>query len=175
MIKDLDAFLSENFEGLILEPPLFYSWTNSIRFNIAAPMIPFYEKENLLQTFHRAIALFKEVFDEKDEILLLTDVNTTSRDLFLQRRPLNVYLKYIKNKEIRYKLQYQRFDTPSEEEMTTHRFVLPCTREEIRYGQLLKAICYEDFAHPSTILKNNPQSGYEIYFINVTKKLIYHS
>lgn len=85
-----------------------------------------------------------------------------------------MYLKYIKDKESRYKLQYHRFDDPDEEEMTTHRFVLPCAKNEIRYVQLLKAICYEDFAHPSTILKNNPQSGYQVYFINVTQKLIYH-
>ncbi|WP_342433517.1 DUF3885 domain-containing protein [Neobacillus sp. FSL H8-0543] len=174
MIKDLNAFLHEDFEGLVLEPPLFYSWTISIRFEIAPPMIPYYEKEYLQQTFDRAIALFKKVFDDNDEMLLVADVKTTCRDLFLQRRPLNVYLKYIKDKESRYKLQYHRFDDPDEEEMTTHRFVLPCAKNEIRYVQLLKAICYEDFAHPSTILKNNPQSGYQVYFINVTQKLIYH-
>jgi hypothetical protein len=44
----------------------------------------------------------------------------------------------------------------------------------IRYVPLLKAICYEDFAHPSTILKNNQESGYEIYFLNLTKKIIFH-
>ncbi|MEH6930498.1 DUF3885 domain-containing protein, partial [Priestia megaterium] len=27
---------------------------------------------------------------------------------------------------------------------------------------------------PSTIMKSNPQSGYDIYFINLSKKMIFH-
>jgi hypothetical protein len=173
-IANLNTFLNENFKGLKLEPPLFYSWENGIRFEIGEPGIPFYEKANLQQTFERAITLFKKVFADSDEMLLVTDVTSTSEDIFLQKRPLNVYWKYIKDKEKRYKLRYKRIDGYSDEGMTTHRFVLRCAKEDIRYVPLLKAICYEDFAHPSTILKNNPPSGYEIYFINVTKKLIYH-
>ena len=174
MIAELNTFINENFKGLTLEPPLFYSWENSIRFEVATPEVSFYENKNLQLAFDRAITLFKKVFAEGDEMLLVTDVNTTCEDLYLQSRPLNVYRKYIKDKERRYKLRYQRFDWVSDEEITTHRFVLPCGKKDIRYVPLLKAICYEDFAHPSTILKNNRQSGYEIYFINVTQKLIFH-
>jgi hypothetical protein len=174
MTTELNTFLNEKFKGLRLEPPLFYSWENSIRFEISAPWVSYYEKEHLKQAFDRAITLFKQVFADSDEMLLVTDVTSTREDLFLQRRPLNVYRKYITEKERRYKLRYQRFDGECDEGMTTHRFVLACGKNEIRYVPLLKAICYEDFMHPTTILKNNPQSGYEIYFINLTRKLIYH-
>src|SRR5690606_4937580 len=60
------------------------------------------------------------------------------------------------------------------EEFVTHRFILPCQKGKIRYRQLLKAISYEDFDHPSTILKNNSRIGYDIYFVNLSNKTIYH-
>jgi hypothetical protein len=177
MIRVLYSFLDTNFEGLTLEPPLFYSWKNSIRFEISHPTIPHYSKENLKQTFQRSISLFKKVFEEKDEILFVTDVVTTSNNHFLQKKPLNVYKKYLKDKDKLYKLQHQllvRFFEDEEDQMVIHRFVLQCNIDVIRYVPLLKAICYEDFAHPSTILKNNQESGYEIYFVNLTKKVIFH-
>ncbi|MED3561504.1 DUF3885 domain-containing protein [Bacillus xiapuensis] len=174
MIKNLYSFLNENFEGLILEPPLFYCWNNSIRFEISNPIIPHYAKENFKQTFQRSISLFKKVFDERDEILLVTDVLTTSNNHFLQRKPLNVYKKYIKDKDLLYKLQYQLLVEDETEQMVIHRFIIKCKKDRIRYVPLLKAICYEDFTHPSTILKNNQESGYEIYFVNLTKKIIFH-
>ena len=177
MSRNLYSFLNENFEGLILEPPLFYNWKNSIRFEISNPFIPFCAKENLQQTFHRSISLFKKVFEEKDEILLVTDVLTTSNNHFLQMKPLNVYKKYIKDKDLLYKLQHQLLVRSLEDEtdqMVVHRFVLQCKKDTIRYAPLLKAICYEDFAHSSTILRNHQESGYEIYFVNLTKKIIFH-
>ncbi|MEH7096936.1 DUF3885 domain-containing protein [Neobacillus vireti] len=177
MIRNLYSFLNENFEGLILEPPLFYNWNNSIRFEISNPVIPTWARENLKQTFHRSISLFKKVFEQKDEILLVTDVLTTRNNQFLQMKPLNVYKKYLKDKDLLYKLQHQplvRFLEDEADQMVVHRFVLQCKKDNIRYAPLLKAICYEDFAHPSTILRNNQESGYEIYFVNLTKKIIFH-
>lgn len=176
-IKALYSFLDKNFEGLTLEPPLFYSWKNSIRFEISNPMIPHNAKEYLIQPFQRSISLFKKVFEEKDEILFVTDVLTSSNNHFLQKKPLNIYKKYLKDKDKLYKLQHQLLIRVFEDEadqMVIHRFVLQCNKDAFRYVPLLKAICYEEFAHPSTILKNNQESGYEIYFINLSKKIIFH-
>ena len=65
-------------------------------------------------------------------------------------------------------------DDEDYEDMVTHRFVLSCKKSDIRYHQLLSAISYEDFPHPTRILKRNYSSSYDIYFVNVTKKMIYH-
>lgn len=173
MIRNLNSFLNKNFNGLILEPPLFYSWNYSIRFEISNPKIPRNVKENMKQTFQRSITLFNKVFDERDEILLVTDVRTSSNNHFLQKKPLNVYKKYIKDKDLLYKLRHQLLDDEPYK-MVIHRFILPCKKNTIRYAPLLKAICYEDFAHSTTILKNNQESGYEIYFVNLTKRVIFH-
>ncbi|WP_394188749.1 DUF3885 domain-containing protein [Paenisporosarcina quisquiliarum] len=182
MSNIVHAFLEKNFQGLILRPALFYSWKSSIRFEISNPFIAFSEKENLLQIFNRTTTLFEKIFDDEDEILFITDVHTSKNNPFLHKKPLNVYLKYVKQKEKLHKLQYSLLPSVFEDEAeewacvqdVTHRFVLQCKKNEIKYLQLLKAISYEDFAHPSTILKNNPESGYDIYFINLTKKVIYH-
>ncbi|MGG4380541.1 DUF3885 domain-containing protein [Priestia megaterium] len=176
----LSSFLEEYCEGLTLRPALFYSWKYSIRFEISDPLISSHEKDCLNQAFHRSITLFQRVFGEGDEILFVTDVYTTNKDLFLQKRPLNVYLKYIKDKKRLYQLNHHclpsvfQDEDEDDDQSLTHRFVLSCKKTELRYAQLLKAINYEDFAHPSTILKSNPQSGYDIYFINLSKKMIFH-
>jgi len=47
----LHSFLDKHFERLILSPSLFYSWKNSIRFEISNPLIPYYKKEHLEQAF----------------------------------------------------------------------------------------------------------------------------
>ncbi|MCM3186922.1 DUF3885 domain-containing protein [Priestia megaterium] len=128
------------------------------------------------QAFHRSITLFQRVFGEGDEILFVTDVHTTNKDRFLQKRPL----KYIKDKQRLYQLNHHclpsvfQDEDEDDDQSLTHRFVLSCKKTELRYAQLLKAINYEDFAHPSTILKSNSQSSYDIYFINLSKKMIFH-
>jgi len=176
----LPSFLEKHFEGLALRPALFYSWKYRIRFEISDPLISSHEKDCLNQAFHRSIILFQRVFGEGDEILFVTDVHTTNKELFLQKRPLNVYLKYIKDKKRLYQLNHHRLPSvfqdkdEDDDQSLTHRFVLSCKKAELRYAQLLQAINYEDFAHPSTILKSNPQSGYDIYFINLSKKMIFH-
>ena len=178
MNQTLQSLLEQHFKGLVLAPPLFYSWKNSIRFEISDPEIGFNRPDFMVQTFHRATTLFKEVFAEMDEILLVTDVLTKSDNTFLQHKPLNVYQKYIKRKEVLYQLQLQTFiseeDSNDLYEMVIHRFSLHCKKSDIRYVQLIQAICHADMGHSSTIMKSNPESGYFIYFINLTKKIIYY-
>lgn len=60
------------------------------------------------------------------------------------------------------------------EKMVTHRFALPCVKSDIRYKLHLIAISYEDFPHPSQILKGFPEVGIDTHFTNVTKEMIYH-
>lgn len=65
-------------------------------------------------------------------------------------------------------------DAEDYDQMVTYRFVLHCKKSDIRYKSLLTAISYEDFPHPSQILKGFPRNGMDIYFVNATKKMIYH-
>ncbi|WP_083979094.1 DUF3885 domain-containing protein [Bacillus alveayuensis] len=182
MINDIDLFMKEHFNNLTLRPPLFYLWKYGIRFEISIPWVEHKDKWNLQQIKERSTGIFNKVFHETDKMLLITDIHCEKNDTFLQKRPTKVYQKYIKNKEIVRKLQHRVLpsvfledeDGEDYEDMVTHRFVLSCKKNDIRYNQLLTAISYEDFPHLSRILKGFRRNDMDIYFINVSKKMIYH-
>ncbi|WLR42180.1 DUF3885 domain-containing protein [Bacillus carboniphilus] len=63
------------------------------------------------------------------------------------------------------------------EDYWTNRFVLRCLKGDFRYARLLEAICYKDFGFNHRILKSVPKhscSSYDVYFINLSKKRIFH-
>ena len=182
MINILSQFMKEHFDNIPLRPPLFYSWEYGIRFEISMPWVQHEDRDNLQQIEERNNGIFNKVFHDNDEMLLVADIHCEKNDTFLQKRPTKVYQKYIKNKELRRKLQHKVLpsvfledeDGEDYEEMVTHRFALSCEKSDIRYKPLLTAISYEDFPHPSQILKGFPRNGVDIYFINVSRKMIYH-
>ncbi|WP_230200152.1 DUF3885 domain-containing protein [Bacillus niameyensis] len=145
------------------------------------PLVQHEDKGNLQQIEERINGIFNKVFHDNDEILLVTDIHCEKNDIFLQKRPTKVYQKYIKDKQLRRKLQHMVLpsvfsedeDCGDYEEMVTHRFALSCKKHDIRFKPLLTAISYEDFPHPSKILKGFCRPGIDIYFVNVTKKMIY--
>lgn len=180
MIKQLSEFMEEHFGNLTLSPPLFYSWKYGIRFEISMPWVDLEDKKNCKQIEERMIGIFNNMFNDGDKIFLITDIHCERNDNFLQKRPTKVYQKYVKDKELRRKLQHQVLpsvfleDGKDDEDMVTHRFILPCDKSDIRYKPLLAAISYEDFPHPCQILKGFPRNGMDIYFVNIKRKMIYH-
>lgn len=172
----LQNILTENFNGLVLAPALFYAWEPGIRFEISDPHQACDEPGHLKRAFERSTALFDAIFGKEDDILFVTDLHTKQRNSFSHKKPLNIYKKYMKQTQALHGLQMRTVDLPEydDDDIQTYRFSYACRKNDIRYPQLLQAICYEDFPHPSTILKNDRSSGYQIYFINLTKKLIYH-
>lgn len=181
MTTIVSNFMRDHFNNLPLRPPLFYSWAYGLRFEISIPGVEHEDKNNLQQIHERSTRIFNRVFQDTDKILLITDVHCEKNDTFLQKRPANIYKKYVKNRELLKTLTHTILPSvfPEEdgddEDMVTHRFVLPCNKSDIRYHQLLTAISYEDFPHPARILKRNyNNSSYDIYFVNVTQQMIYH-
>lgn len=177
MLNSLSQFMKEHFDNLTLRPPLFYLWKYGIRFEISMPWVEHENKSNIQQIEERINRIFNKVFNDGDEMFLITDIHCKRNDRFLQKRPTKVFQKYIKDKELRLKLQYRMLPSvflEDDEDMVTHRFVLPCKKSNIRYKPLLTAISYEDFPHPSQILKGFPRNGIDIYFINITRRMIYH-
>ena len=182
MSSTLNQFLAKHFDGLVLRPPLFYLWDYGIRFEISDPELAFGDKANLKQVYKRYTEIFHKVFDANDQILLVANVYSEKESRFLQKRPLNIYRKYVKNKKRLNQLQHTIIpsvflddeDGDDYKDEVIHQFVLPCQKNEIRYVPLLSAISYEDFCHPSCILKGFPRNGYDVFFVNATKKVVYH-
>ncbi|PIC62843.1 hypothetical protein CSV79_15000 [Sporosarcina sp. P13] len=173
-MNNVADFLTQYFEGIELAPALFYDCKNGIRFEISESV--FYDEPGFLkQAFERSNALFDAVFADEDKILLVTNVYTNSTNDFLRRTKLNVYPKYIENKSLLHNMKFETNpNLHGDEDLMTHRFVLSCEKSDIRYRKLLRAICHEDFRHSSTIMKNQQGSGYDIFFINITKNMIFH-
>lgn len=175
MPTKLQSFMNQHFNGIELAPALFYAWEPGLRFEIADPK-RFYEEPNFLaQAFERATALFDAAFNEEDEILFVTDLITCRNDSFIRKKPVNVYKKYIKQPQALYKLQLEEIELPEFDEgnITVRRFSYACRKKDIRYPQLLQAICYQDFNHPSRIT-NYQGSDAQVYLINKSNQLIYH-
>lgn len=174
MENTLSKLMMNHFDNLTLRPPLFYHWKYGIRFEIAMPWVEHTEKRNLDQIKERSTGIFNKVFHNSNEMLLITDVHSAKNDSILQRRPTKVYQKFIKDKKLRAKLQHHKLPTvfladnfgEDFKDDVTHRFILPCKKNDIRYTQLLTAIGID--------LHIRSNNGTDIYFINLTKRMIYH-
>ncbi|MCZ0070841.1 DUF3885 domain-containing protein [Bacillus sonorensis] len=150
----IDKYLNEHIEGIALRPPLFYNWPYGIRFEISMPWADHAEADNLRQIKERSLTIFTQVFSDTDEMMLVADVSLQ------QKKQTNLFKKYVKHKAVLRKLQHRQ-NAPY-----NHRYLLPCTKADIRFGQLLSFICDKDFVN----------KGYdvEIYVVNVARKMIFH-
>ncbi|WLR42177.1 hypothetical protein LC087_15755 [Bacillus carboniphilus] len=58
-IKELNYFLNNHFDDLVLRPPLFHLWDIGIRFDIADSSLDFFEEKNISQMYKRTLTLHK--------------------------------------------------------------------------------------------------------------------
>lgn len=103
----VSKFMKNHFDNLSLRPPLFYLCKYGIRFEISMPWVGHEDKNNQQQIKERTATLFNNVFNQEDEMLLITDIHCEKNDSFLQKRSTKVYQKYIKSKETVRKLQHR--------------------------------------------------------------------
>lgn len=165
----LNEFMYKNFRNLELKPPLFYSWPTGIRFELGAEgNYP----DNLYAQgcYKRAITLFEALHSPTDEIFAVIDVNDFRKGKNLKQQLKN-FPPYVK-KSLLFKLEYQDlpYIFPEDDEegvFKTHRFTLQCKTSDVKYVPLLKAICNKE-------LGRRPRIFHRVYFVNITKKTIFH-
>lgn len=183
---ELKEYIKTTFPGLILKPSLYSQWNKGIHFEFARGLYQLEEKSDKLNlnyfntVYDQAMTLFNDLFTADDQILLVTNLYRYRNDKMRKRRKLNVYLQYIKRKEVRLRLREEMlpyvFDDEEEvEEKRTSQFSLLCSKLDIRYSTLIKGICNQDFP-PLKPRIHNPYNLYEpdVFFINVTKNIIYY-
>ncbi|MFS0655549.1 DUF3885 domain-containing protein [Bacillus sp. 179-C3.3 HS] len=172
MSQQIKPFLDTYFSNLLLTPPLFYEWPYGLRFELADWSIE-KEAEVLEKAGDRAFNIVKYSFHSEDDMLLVTDVYTEHAHE-LTKRKLLVYQKYV-NRKMRYHLRHELLHDlipEIDEGLRIERFSINCQLKDIRLRPLLRAICQEDFYTPNQIMKG--KLGYEIYLINLSKKMIFH-
>lgn len=166
-----EQFLNTKFPGLTLEPPLYYSWDASIRFELGVSEGDGSIHENpdyLPGVYKRAVTLFNAVHSPGDEIYLIADV-IRFPDSGAFNRKIHIFSKYVKKTAVLHKLQEKTIavNDPDGDEYTTHRFSLKCNVRDIAYIPLLKAICNQDMGI-------KPKIYHRVYFVNMSKDTIFY-
>lgn len=170
----LDKYMQKEFPNLKLRPPLFYNWNIGIRFKLGVndELENIQENRSYLENvYKRAISLFKSIHSSSDDIYIVVDVNDFGNRK-VSKRKLNIYSKYVKEKEILFKLQHDTipYIFPEDDEdgkYSTHRFSLKCKTSDFKYIPMLKAICNQDIGV-------RPSIFHRVYFINISKNTVFH-
>ncbi len=165
-------FLNDNFKGLRLRKPLFYSWDLGLRFDLQ------FGKTNTDEYFEevtrRASEIFQTVFDNYDNVLLVF------MDYKYKRRKIRFsnfifkQIDIIKKTEITYSKE-QRLYEPDDKFDIRNIAIVELTSDRMNYKNILRAIGHTDFSSRKPRLDNNWFfTSKEVYFINIDKKLIFH-
>ena len=169
----LNDFMHANYPGLELRPPLFYSWSIGIRFELGVEWKREYVYPNnpyILGCYKRAITLFESLHSPAEDIFVVIDVNDFDKGRNFKHQLKN-FVPYVK-KSLLFGLKHQSlpYIFPEDDEegsYKTHRFILKCKTSDFRYVPLLKAICNQDVG-----LK--PSIFHRVYFININRQTIFH-
>jgi hypothetical protein len=167
----LNDYMNEKYPNLKLRPPLFYNWDTGIRFELGNPdenQEVFYME----RVYQRSLSLFKSLHALDDDIIIVANVHHAGEENVLKRRKLKIFNHNIKYKNVLFKLQhtvipYVFEDVYDIHDFETHRYTLKCKVSDVKYFNLIKAICNHD-------MDLKPKIYHDIFFINITNNTIFH-
>ncbi|WP_194778643.1 DUF3885 domain-containing protein [Pararhodonellum marinum] len=191
--QEYRQFLNDNFKGLRLRKPLFYSWDFGLRFDLQTVetsnssrqildgegnVIPHVGDTDTDEYFQvvtkRASTIFKTVFDNSDKVFLVF------MDYKYKRRKIrfsNFTFKQIDNlqkTEISYSKELRLYE-PDDKFDIRNIAIIKLTADRIDYKNILTAIGHTDFPPRQPRLDQNGfLTGKEFYFVNIDKRLIFH-
>ncbi|PEJ51771.1 hypothetical protein CN692_22625 [Bacillus sp. AFS002410] len=178
---NLKDYLSDKFPNVELIPSVYYQWDFGIHFSLGGNIYQFKKHDELnfdrfRLVYKQTSTIFNELFEEDDDLFLVTNLykhKTKEKRI----KKLNVYKRFLKNKNDLNKIQVKSFPYPFEmddaEEYEMQQFSLKCKRKDFNVHQLLKAACNEDFP-PLNPRFGGYSIGYpDVFFVNVTKDIIF--
>jgi len=191
--QEYRQFLNDNFKGLRLRKPLFYSWDFGLRFDLQTgetsnssrqildgegnviPHVGDTDTEEYFQEVtKRASTIFKTAFDNSDKVFLVF------MDYKYKRRKIrfsNFTFKQIDNlqkTEISYSKEFRLYE-PDDKFDIRNIAIIKLIADRSDYENSLTAIGHTDFPPRQPRLdQNGCLTGKEIYFVNIDKKLIFH-
>ncbi len=108
--------------------------------------------------------LFEALQASGDKLYPVEDVYDLGEGSTLQRK-LNIFARYVKEKSVLYRLQYENFLEENENESyRIHRFRLRCLRSDFQYASLLKAICKQNMSLNLNYSWWNPNDLFGLHF-----------
>lgn len=164
-------FLQNNFAGLKLRNPLFYSWNYGLRFDLQDEYKLTDNEDYFVEVIKRATAIFETVFEPSDKLYFVFKDYRHCREKI---RPTNYVFKQIEKLE-KNEIHYTRekfMYYPNDE----YNVALIClTVNRINYKNILTAIGNTDFTVRQPRLDGQGAStSKEIYFLNISKRLIFN-
>lgn len=157
-IKDIDFNTLKNTYNVFLENELSQIEDNGIYTN----------KHYFQNVYHKAIGVFDEIFDSKDQMKLIHSISTNN--IFPRKSRFSE--KFL-TKQIASSYKYEQIIKTDDVFKISNVFTYQCKTKDIKYGKLIKAICNQDF--PKLIPNINQQETFSsIYFINIDKGILFH-
>lgn len=170
--QEYRQFLNDNFKGLRLRKPLFYSWDFGLRFDLQVGETN--TDEYFEEVTRRASTIFQTAFDNSDNVFLVF------MDYKYKRRKIrfsNFTFKEVENlqkTEISYSKEFRLYE-PDDKFDIRNIAIIKLTADRINNKNILTAIGHTDFPPRKPRLDQNGfLTGKEIYFVNIDKKLIFH-
>lgn len=170
--QEYRQFLNDNFKGLRLRKPLFYSWDFGLRFDLQVGETN--TDEYFEEVTRRASTIFQTAFDNSDNVFLVF------MDYKYKRRKIrfsNLTFKEVENlqkTEISYSKEFRLYE-PDDKFDIRNIAIIKLTADRIHNKNILTAIGHIDFPPRKPRLDQNGfLTGKEIYFVNIDKKLIFH-
>ncbi|MED1203266.1 DUF3885 domain-containing protein [Heyndrickxia acidicola] len=178
-------YLSECFPGVILGPSLINQWKIHLHFEFAKGLSVHMDGSDDLnpryfeKVFSQALSIFNSIFSDDDQVFLI--VNLYKENDFNYKSKLGLYLKYISNKNVRFRLQQSTLPYPfppedEEEPFNCHtiQYSLKCLKRDIQTPFILKTLTNRDFPSLKPRLSNEVGMQYpDVFFVNVSKNIIF--
>jgi len=170
--QEYRQFLNDNFKGLRIRKPLFYSWDFGLRFDLQVGETN--TDEYFEEVTRRASTIYQTAFDNSDKVFLVfMDYKHKRRKI----RFSNFTFKQIDNlqkTEISYSKEFRLYE-PEDKFDIRNIAIIKLTADRINFKNILTAIGHTDFPPRKPRLDQNGfLTGKEIYFANTDKKLIFH-
>jgi hypothetical protein len=170
--QEYRKFLDDNFKGLRLRKPLFYSCDFGLRFDLQVGETD--TDEYFQEVTRRASTIFQTAFDNSDKLFLVF------MDYKYKRRKIrfsNFTFKQVDSLEkieISYSKEFRLYE-PDDKFDVRNIAIIKLTTDRVNNKNILTAIGHTDFPPRQPRLdKNGFLTGKEIYFVNIDKKLIFH-
>lgn len=192
-IQEYRQFLNDNFKGLRLRKPLFYSWDFGLRFDLQTGetfnssrqildgegnIIPHVGDTDTDEYFQevtkRASTIFQTAFDNSDNVFLVyMDYKHRRRKIKFSNFTFK-QIDNLKNTEVSFSKEKRLYE-PNDKFDIRNIAIIKLTTDRINHKNILTAIGHTDFPPRQPRLDNNWFfTSKEIYFVNIDKKLIFH-
>lgn len=170
--QEYRKFLNDNFNGLRLRKPLFYSWDFGLRFDLQVGETD--TDEYFQEVTRRATTIFQTAFDNSDIVFFVfMDYKYKRRKIRFSNFTFN-QIDNLQKSEISYSKEFRLYE-PDDKFDIRDIAIIKLTTDRIDYKNILTAIGHTDFPPRQPRLDQNGYlTGKEIYFVNIDKKLIFH-